>query len=91
MGFGPALSSSGRSGTFRKHAPDLTSMSYMRAWLMVEELNRTCGCATVGSQKGGKNGGGATLTACGALPNDRLKKMSVSPSDTTRSLLKGEM
>jgi molybdate transport system regulatory protein len=41
--------------------------SYMRAWVMVDEINRTCECATVESQIGGKNGGGATLTPFGFM------------------------
>jgi molybdate transport system regulatory protein len=42
-------------------------MSYKRAWVMVDQLNRTCGCATVESQKGGKSGGGATLSPFGFM------------------------
>src|SRR5277367_1088723 len=35
------------------------SMSYKRAWDLVNEINRICKRAAVEPQKGGKNGGGA--------------------------------
>jgi molybdate transport system regulatory protein len=40
-------------------------MSYKRAWDLVDEVNRICGRDTVERQTGGKNGGGAVLTAFG--------------------------
>lgn len=40
-------------------------MSYRRAWLLVEELNRLFGEALVVAQKGGGGGGGARLTDTG--------------------------
>jgi molybdate transport system regulatory protein len=41
------------------------SMSYRRAWALVDEMNRLCGRAAVERQVGGKNGGGAILTPFG--------------------------
>jgi molybdate transport system regulatory protein len=41
-------------------------MSYRRAWMLVEELNRLFRSPVVVAQPGGAGGGGATLTAFGA-------------------------
>jgi molybdate transport system regulatory protein len=41
------------------------SMSYRRAWELVEHVNGLFDSAVVERQVGGKNGGGATLTAFG--------------------------
>ena len=40
-------------------------MSYRRAWLLVDEMNRLFREPVVESQRGGKQGGGAVLTAFG--------------------------
>lgn len=48
------------SAAGRKHA-----MSYRRAWLLVEELNRTFGETLVTARPGGAGGGGAALTPAG--------------------------
>jgi molybdate transport system regulatory protein len=40
-------------------------MSYRRAWLLVDELNRALKKPAVVGAAGGKHGGGATLTAAG--------------------------
>ncbi len=40
-------------------------MSYRRAWLLVEELNRVFVGPVVVSETGGRRGGGAVLTALG--------------------------
>ena len=41
------------------------AMSYRRAWDLVEELNALFGKPVVERQVGGRNGGGASLTALG--------------------------
>lgn len=55
------LESIGETGSIsaagRRHA-----MSYRRAWLLVEDLNRTFGHALVAARPGGAGGGGASLT-----------------------------
>jgi molybdate transport system regulatory protein len=62
------------SAAGRKHA-----MSYRRAWLLVEELNRIFGQALVTARPGGAGGGGANLTAAGervvALYREAERKM----------------
>jgi molybdate transport system regulatory protein len=40
-------------------------MSYRRAWLLVDEMNRLFKQPVVESQRGGKQGGGAVLTPFG--------------------------
>ena len=40
-------------------------MSYRRAWLLVDELNRSLAGAAVDSAIGGEHGGGSELTALG--------------------------
>ena len=50
-------------------------MSYMRAWHLVNEINRVCGRAAVKRQVGGKKGGGAILTPFGLSLVARYRKI----------------
>jgi molybdate transport system regulatory protein len=54
-------------------------MSYRRAWLLVDELNRQFGQPLVRAQPGGPKGGGASLTPTGrtivAAYRDAERKM----------------
>lgn len=43
----------------------LMNMSYRRAWLLVDEMNRMFGAPLVEAQHGGVRGGGAQLSARG--------------------------
>lgn len=54
----------GRTGSISAAGRALR-MSYRRAWDLVEELNRSLGCAVVSTSAGGPGGGGASLTAAG--------------------------
>jgi|SRR5271155_2281064 len=54
------------------------SMSYKRAWDLVNEINRICKRAAVEPQKGGKNGGGANLTPFGLSLVARYRKIERS-------------
>jgi molybdate transport system regulatory protein len=40
-------------------------MSYRRAWMLIDELNRQFGEPVVRAQPGGAKGGGATVTSAG--------------------------
>ena len=40
-------------------------MSYRRAWLLVDEVNRVLGAQAVAAATGGRGGGGASLTDAG--------------------------
>lgn len=41
------------------------SMSYRRAWILVDEMNRALNTPAVNTSAGGAHGGGASLTATG--------------------------
>jgi molybdate transport system regulatory protein len=64
-----------------------TGMSYMRAWVMLDQLNRTCGCRTVEPQIGGKNGGGATLTPFGFMLVARYRMIEQAVDSATHEEL----
>ena len=50
-------------------------MSYRRAWLLVETMNRCFRLPLVGAAKGGVKGGGAHLTDLGVEVLDRYRRM----------------
>jgi len=50
-------------------------MSYKRAWLLVDTMNRCFRTPLVAAAKGGQSGGGAELTALGAEVLDRYRAM----------------
>src|ERR1700759_3926601 len=50
-------------------------MSYKRAWDLVDEINRICRQPAVERQTGGKNGGGAALTAFGEALVERYRRI----------------
>ena len=50
-------------------------MSYRRAWLLVDALNRMFSEPAVESQRGGKQGGGAVLTVFGEALVGRFRAM----------------
>jgi molybdate transport system regulatory protein len=50
-------------------------MSYRRAWLLVETMNRAFRVPLVGAAKGGRRGGGATLTEHGKDVLARYRSM----------------
>ena len=58
-------------------------MSYRRAWLLVDEMNRLFRTPVVESQRGGKQGGGAVLTPFGEALITRYHAME----ETARAAL----
>lgn len=50
-------------------------MSYRRAWMLVDTMNRMFAMPVVESQRGGKQGGGAVVTAFGEELLARFRKM----------------
>ena len=62
-------------------------MSYKRAWDLVDEINHICRQAAVERQTGGKNGGGATLTAFGATLVARYRKVERAAASAARKEL----
>ena len=62
------------TGSIRQAAARM-EMSYRRAWLLVDELNRMFKQAVVETKHGGKSGGGADLTGFGAELLNRFRAM----------------
>ena len=62
-------------------------MSYKRAWDLVDEINRICRQAAVERQTGGKNGGGASLTAFGTTLVARYRKVERAAASAARKEL----
>ena len=58
-------------------------MSYRRAWLLVDEMNRMFRMPVVESQRGGKQGGGAALTAFGI---DLLARMNAVQETVVKAM-----
>jgi molybdate transport system regulatory protein len=63
------------------------SLSYKRAWYLVDEINRICRRAAVERQVGGKNGGGAILTPFGLSLVARYRKIECSIESAARKEL----
>jgi molybdate transport system regulatory protein len=64
------------------------NMSYRRAWLLVDEINRICGHAAVETQEGGKHGGGTKLTPFGLALVARYQKIQRSVERAVRKDLR---
>jgi molybdate transport system regulatory protein len=67
------------------------AMSYRRAWLLLDELNRSLADAAVVTTQGGRQGGGATVTASGEALLElyrRIERESLAATrrDTARLL-----
>ena len=50
-------------------------MSYRRAWLLVDTMNRNFKAPVVDAEAGGSHGGGAALTAVGAQVIERYRRI----------------
>lgn len=59
-------------------------MSYKRAWDLVDEINRVCRQPAVARQTGGRNGGGAVLTAFGAQLVERYRRIERDAADAVK-------
>jgi molybdate transport system regulatory protein len=62
-------------------------MSYKRAWDLVDEINRICRRNAVERQTGGRNGGGAALTAFGESLVARYRKIERDAASAVRKEL----
>ncbi len=58
------LEAIGKTGSISRAGRAL-GMSYRRAWLLIDDMNRTFRTAVVATQPGGVKGGGAALTPFG--------------------------
>ncbi|WP_315796007.1 winged helix-turn-helix domain-containing protein [Bradyrhizobium sp. SZCCHNRI3043] len=59
-------------------------ISYKRAWDLVDEINRVCRQPAVARQTGGRNGGGAALTAFGAQLVERYRRIERDAADAVK-------
>jgi len=57
-------------------------MSYRRAWILVDEMNRAFRAPLVASEAGGKRGGGAVVTALGNDVLVRYRRMEAMAKRT---------
>jgi molybdate transport system regulatory protein len=62
-------------------------MSYRRAWMLVDVMNRCFAQPLVHTAKGGKDGGGATLTPLGRQVLQSYKQMVVGLNSTVQAFM----
>jgi molybdate transport system regulatory protein len=62
-------------------------MSYRRAWLLVDELNRLFDQAVVEKRQGGQSKGGASLTKFGETLVSSYDELVARANDANRRLL----
>lgn len=60
-------------------------MSYRRAWLLIDELNRHMRQPAIGTAKGGQYGGGSALTEAGKKLIDVYRRIEVQAAASCRS------
>lgn len=79
MGPGKAdlLDAIGQAGSISAAARAM-GMSYRRAWLLVDVMNRSFGAPLVQSAAGGSQGGGASVTALGQKVLDCYRAMQAA-------------
>jgi molybdate transport system regulatory protein len=70
------------TGSIRQAAAKM-DMSYRRAWLLVDELNRLFRAPAIETKLGGRSGGGAALTAFG---EELLKRFRTMEARTMKTL-----
>lgn len=63
------------------------NMSYRRAWMLVDTMNRCFSSPLVTASKGGKSGGGAKLTPFGQLVLEQYTKMNDAVSLSAQAYL----
>lgn len=63
-------------------------MSYRRAWMLVEAMNRGFGAALVESQAGGRAGGGARLSDLGAEVVSAYRAVERAAEEAARPALR---
>jgi len=67
------------TGSISAAARDM-AMSYKRAWLLVESMNKAFTTPVVTAAPGGSRGGGALLTPFGVKLLDRYRRMQTTAS-----------
>jgi molybdate transport system regulatory protein len=74
-----------RTGSLRKAATAM-DMSYMRAWMLVQTMNRCFKKPVVVTKRGGIEGGAALLTETGKTVLALYRRMETRSLSATRSL-----
>lgn len=77
-----------KHGSISAAARDM-GINYRRAWFLLETINTALGQPVVKTEKGGKAGGGATLTAAGTAIIDAFDACSRAADASTEDLLAG--
>jgi molybdate transport system regulatory protein len=78
------LEAIGATGSITAAARSL-GMSYRRAWLLVDTMNRCFRSAVVEAEAGGKRGGGTQLTALGAEVVRRYRRIEARAAKAGRA------
>lgn len=73
-----------RSGSLTAAAREL-GMSYRRAWLLVDTMNRCFGAPVTSSETGGAQGGRTTLTAVGEEVVERYRRIERDCAAATKA------
>jgi len=73
-----------RTGSITAAAKSL-EMSYRRAWLLLDELNRSMERPAVDSAKGGQHGGGSALTSEGRALIDLYRRIEATAAKSCRA------
>ena len=76
-----------KTGSLRKAAAAM-DMSYMRAWTLVQTMNRCFKEPLVVTQRGGADGGGAMVTETGKAAVSLYRRIETQSQRATRSLEK---
>src|SRR4051812_45864482 len=69
-------------------AARMMNMSYRRAWLLVDAMNRCFREPLVGTAAGGQKGGGAYVTPAGTAILERYRTMQLASFEAIQSDLK---
>lgn len=60
-------------------------MSYRRAWVLIDELNKSLKMPAVASAKGGENGGGSVVTPVGLQLLERYRRIETTAASACRA------
>ena len=71
------------------NAAKALDMSYRRAWLLVDTMNRSFRAPVVAAGAGGSRGDGATLTALGREVVERYRRIESTASDAAAHDIRG--
>ena len=71
------------------NAAKALDMSYRRAWLLVDTMNRSFRAPVVAAGAGGSRGGGATLTPLGREVVERYRRIESTASDASAHDIRG--